>query len=101
MGIEISSFGEMFGPAANTGHDNSGVSRPVLIPMRFVWPYGEEGCFLVAPSPGERNSQKKRLRINEFHYSLTFLAENCVFSNSVCGPPLTGEMSSIDFWCFV
>ncbi|PSS10125.1 Sucrose nonfermenting 4-like protein [Actinidia chinensis var. chinensis] len=36
----------MFGPAANTGHDNSGVSGPVLIPMRFVWPYGGRRVFL-------------------------------------------------------
>ncbi|XP_057513706.1 sucrose nonfermenting 4-like protein [Actinidia eriantha] len=36
----------MFGTAANTGHDNSGVSGPVLIPMRFVWPYGGRRVFL-------------------------------------------------------
>ena len=46
FGVEISSFGEMFGPAANTGHENSGVSGPVLIPMRFVWPYGGRRVFL-------------------------------------------------------
>ncbi|GFZ21056.1 ribosomal protein L32e [Actinidia rufa] len=44
--LESRSFGEMFGPAANNGHDNSGVSRPVLIPMRFVWPYGGRRVFL-------------------------------------------------------
>ncbi|KAF7137798.1 hypothetical protein RHSIM_Rhsim07G0186000 [Rhododendron simsii] len=30
----------------DTGHDNSGVSGPVLIPMRFVWPYGGRRVFL-------------------------------------------------------
>lgn len=37
---------EMFSSGSDTGHDNSGVSGPVLIPMRFVWPYGGRRVFL-------------------------------------------------------
>ncbi|KAG5541498.1 hypothetical protein RHGRI_021353 [Rhododendron griersonianum] len=36
----------MFSSGSDTGHDNSGVSGPVLIPMRFVWPYGGRRVFL-------------------------------------------------------
>jgi len=40
LGIGNQVLEEMFGSGSDTGHDNSGVSGPVLIPMRFVWPYG-------------------------------------------------------------
>ncbi|CAL5378820.1 unnamed protein product [Camellia sinensis] len=30
----------MFGSGVDTGHDNSGLSSPLLIPTRFVWRYG-------------------------------------------------------------
>ncbi|KAB2071445.1 hypothetical protein ES319_A08G222000v1 [Gossypium barbadense] len=36
----------MFGSGPDTGHGNSGVSGPLLIPMRFVWPYGGRRVFL-------------------------------------------------------
>ncbi|CAK9146446.1 unnamed protein product [Ilex paraguariensis] len=36
----------MFVSGADSGHDNSGVSGPVLIPARFVWPYGGRRVFL-------------------------------------------------------
>ncbi|XWS58181.1 hypothetical protein CRYUN_Cryun08bG0012800 [Craigia yunnanensis] len=37
---------EMFASGPETGHENSGVSGPLLIPMRFVWPYGGRRVFL-------------------------------------------------------
>ncbi|MBA0680840.1 hypothetical protein Goari_012517, partial [Gossypium aridum] len=36
----------MFGSGPDTGHGNSGVAGPLLIPMRFVWPYGGRRVFL-------------------------------------------------------
>ncbi|KAF7805110.1 sucrose nonfermenting 4-like protein [Senna tora] len=36
----------MFAPVADTGHESSGASGPILIPKRFVWPYGGRRVFL-------------------------------------------------------
>ncbi|XP_038705004.1 sucrose nonfermenting 4-like protein [Tripterygium wilfordii] len=36
----------MFSPGAGGGRDDSGASRPVLIPMRFVWAYGGRSVYL-------------------------------------------------------
>ncbi|KAL6964766.1 AMP-activated serine/threonine-protein kinase regulatory subunit [Sarracenia purpurea var. burkii] len=36
----------MFRSGADPGHENSAVSGPVLIPWRFVWPYGGRRVFL-------------------------------------------------------
>nr|XP_025662489.1 sucrose nonfermenting 4-like protein isoform X2 [Arachis hypogaea] len=36
----------MFAPVAETGFEGSGVSGPILIPKRFVWPYGGKRVYL-------------------------------------------------------
>ncbi|TYH46845.1 hypothetical protein E1A91_D11G351400v1 [Gossypium mustelinum] len=36
----------MFASAPDSGNGNSGVSRSLLIPMRFVWPYGGSRVFI-------------------------------------------------------
>ncbi|KAF5739860.1 Sucrose nonfermenting 4 [Tripterygium wilfordii] len=36
----------MFSPGADSGRDGSGASRPVLIPMRFVWAYGGRSVYV-------------------------------------------------------
>ncbi|KAK8701597.1 hypothetical protein V6N13_019984 [Hibiscus sabdariffa] len=37
---------EMLGSGPETGHENGGVSGPLLIPKRFFWPYGGRRVFL-------------------------------------------------------
>ncbi|MBA0770921.1 hypothetical protein Gotri_019469 [Gossypium trilobum] len=37
----------MFASGPETGHENRGVSRPLLVPMRFIWPYGGSRVFLT------------------------------------------------------
>ncbi|KAK5786441.1 Sucrose nonfermenting 4-like protein [Gossypium arboreum] len=37
----------MFASGSETGHENRGVSRPLLVPMRFIWPYGGSRVFLT------------------------------------------------------
>ncbi|XAR49118.1 hypothetical protein NMG60_11032189 [Bertholletia excelsa] len=39
-GFKVNFWGEMFGSGADPGHGNGGVSRPSLVPTRFVWPHG-------------------------------------------------------------
>ncbi|XP_028770861.1 sucrose nonfermenting 4-like protein [Neltuma alba] len=36
----------MFASVADTGHESSGVSGSIMIPKRFVWPYGGRKVFL-------------------------------------------------------
>lgn len=37
----------MYSPSPESGHENSGVAgNTVLIPFRFVWPYGGRRVFL-------------------------------------------------------
>ncbi|KAJ0035666.1 hypothetical protein Pint_24561 [Pistacia integerrima] len=38
--------GQMFNPGMDAARETSGVSGAVLIPMRFVWPYGGRTVFL-------------------------------------------------------
>ncbi|KAH1083639.1 hypothetical protein J1N35_023400 [Gossypium stocksii] len=37
----------MFASGPETGHENRGVSRPLLVPMPFIWPYGGSRVFLT------------------------------------------------------
>ncbi|KAK8689413.1 hypothetical protein V6N13_088134 [Hibiscus sabdariffa] len=37
----------MYASGPESGHENSGVSRPLLVPMRFFWPYGGDRVFLT------------------------------------------------------
>ncbi|KAG4176764.1 hypothetical protein ERO13_A11G265800v2 [Gossypium hirsutum] len=37
----------MFASGPETGHENRGVSRSLLVPMRFIWPYGGSRVFLT------------------------------------------------------
>ncbi|KAE8675394.1 Sucrose nonfermenting 4-like protein [Hibiscus syriacus] len=37
----------MSAAAPEIGHENRGVSRPLLVPVRFIWPYGGSRVFLT------------------------------------------------------
>lgn len=36
----------MFSPSVDSARDAGGVAAAVLIPMRFVWPYGGRSVYL-------------------------------------------------------
>lgn len=42
----------MFGAGSDSGHNNSGLPGPMLIPTRFVWPYGGRRVFLSGSFTG-------------------------------------------------
>ncbi|GMH13161.1 hypothetical protein Nepgr_015002 [Nepenthes gracilis] len=42
----------MFGSGADSGHNNSGIARTVLIPTRFVWPHGGQRVVLSGSFTG-------------------------------------------------
>ncbi|KAG2395135.1 Sucrose nonfermenting 4-like protein [Vigna angularis] len=45
-GVGIGFVGEMFAPVADGACEGSGVSGSIMIPQRFVWPYGGRRVFL-------------------------------------------------------
>lgn len=60
----------MFGSGPGTAHESRGLSGPVLIPTRFVWPYGGRRVFLSG------SFTRCGIEMTIFTYSSCYLNDN-------------------------